>query len=640
MTVQYTQRGGYHKPDFLHFNWHLEWQGMSDLLDEGIHGYVEVDLTGPGDITLVMTDGASSDVRHSFLKLNGTPPDPLNLIVPTEEDSWWILNSSGQPVTVKTAAGTGIELFDGIVAKLYCDGTDVLQIIQGTPGALSDISMLITDKGFKYVFETLDLGLWEQFQVDALNTVVTIEDDNNPAGHYSAYGGKFLRALAIAGYHWKKPLPFNPDVLYKISGRVRQKLDPSSGTQDIYIGVLGLAADGVTYVNNAGANSKTPSTQFFYAAYQEVLSTSSDWTYFEGYFKGTDVAPTVGTSPHPERPGKLHTDVRYIQPAFVLNDDNNNGQVDLDSIELELVPPISALSQLEETQVLSGNISLGINDIQRQLLDANGANRTVTLDDTFLKFHQHEGIYIENNGSVDVGLDQLEIKSNDGVTIGWLLPGFWILLKPTQDAPTGTDHWKAIDWSRERQLLEEDGDFYPLPRVLEYIATSIGGGGSGGGAQWASGNSYGGGGGSGRYAQLRFRVTDPSAVFAVTVGVGGAQTAAAAVNGNPGTGGTLTVEARTHSIGSGGGGGGMGTAALGTGGTGFVQGNNATSGRSGNGADGWDMLGEGGAGRTTDGAGQPGTGTGGAGGGGGADEGADGEAGGAGGDGRVYLQGV
>jgi hypothetical protein len=112
-------------------------------------------------------------------------------------------------------------------------------------------------------------------------------------------------------------LPYDPDVLYRISVRVRTTAASASGTDSLYAGALGIAADGVTYVNRTGANSYY--TQMYPAASNTAQPSSSGWVTYTGYLKGRAVSGTVGTSPDPRTPGAAHTGVKFLAPLLYLN---------------------------------------------------------------------------------------------------------------------------------------------------------------------------------------------------------------------------------------------------------------------------------------------------------------------------------
>lgn len=88
-------------------------------------------LTLTGDITL-------DDIQagNRFLDFTGTPGAAVTVTVPDSPKDWIVRNTSGQTVTVKTAAGTGVAVADGDNAHVYSDGVEVYSLaLAGTPEA-------------------------------------------------------------------------------------------------------------------------------------------------------------------------------------------------------------------------------------------------------------------------------------------------------------------------------------------------------------------------------------------------------------------------------------------------------------------------------------------------------------------------
>ncbi|KPC91507.1 hypothetical protein ADL27_29965, partial [Streptomyces sp. NRRL F-6602] len=109
----------------------------------------------------------------------------------------------------------------------------------------------------------------------------------------------------------------DPDVLYRISVRARTTAASSTGPDTLYAGVLGVAADGTTYVNRTGANSYY--TQLYPAASNAAQPNGGGWVTYTGYLRGTAASGTAGTMPDPRTPGQAHTNVRFISPLLYLN---------------------------------------------------------------------------------------------------------------------------------------------------------------------------------------------------------------------------------------------------------------------------------------------------------------------------------
>jgi hypothetical protein len=82
------------------------------------HDYV----AGAADWTL----SASELLKYVHKPTNANAP--VNAIVSTAIREYMFINSTGQALTVKTAAGTGISIANTKVAKVFCDGVNVIRI--------------------------------------------------------------------------------------------------------------------------------------------------------------------------------------------------------------------------------------------------------------------------------------------------------------------------------------------------------------------------------------------------------------------------------------------------------------------------------------------------------------------------------
>lgn len=150
------------------------------------------------------------------------------------------------------------------------------------------------------------------------------------------FGGRVLRVSGgEAWYEWADNIPFDPAILYQITIRVRQTVAPSvAGTAKVYCGVAGIAADGVTYVNTAGANSYA--TQHYFAASSIDLVAGAGWQSFTGYFQGTAGAGAGGQRADARNPGQLYTGCAYFRPLFIVNYADGDGTAEIDVIVLPI----------------------------------------------------------------------------------------------------------------------------------------------------------------------------------------------------------------------------------------------------------------------------------------------------------------
>ena len=142
----------------------------------------------------------------------------------------------------------------------------------------------------------------------------------------------FIRATENVWYIWQENIPFNSDSTYKMTCKARQVTDPTVGGKNIYCGWTGVASDGVTLVNLTGSN--TYGSQHYQTMGGGTLIAGAGWSSYTGYTKGWGTPNgTSGSSCwNLATPCKMHQNVRYIRPLFILNYQSGNGVADIDSI--------------------------------------------------------------------------------------------------------------------------------------------------------------------------------------------------------------------------------------------------------------------------------------------------------------------
>ena len=93
-------------------------------VDRSAKGYEAIAMTG--ETTLSWSNYiATNSGQVAVLKLTGSLSSATNLIVPSVEWVWDIIwNTTGQTITVKTSAGTGVAIPNGRKAAVFCDAAD------------------------------------------------------------------------------------------------------------------------------------------------------------------------------------------------------------------------------------------------------------------------------------------------------------------------------------------------------------------------------------------------------------------------------------------------------------------------------------------------------------------------------------
>ena len=152
-------------------------------------------------------------------------------------------------------------------------------------------------------------------------------------------GSYVMRAVGGVSSAWRPDIliPFDPNVLYRVSFTVRQTVAGSdTANQRIYAGVAGVAADGTTLVNITGAAAAN--SQHYVAAAAVNLTAGAGFQRFTGYLKGYAAGNgTVVAAPSPTAPGALHANARYITPVFYANYSGGTGTAEVDMFTVEVL---------------------------------------------------------------------------------------------------------------------------------------------------------------------------------------------------------------------------------------------------------------------------------------------------------------
>lgn len=276
---------------------------------------------------------------------------------------------------------------------------------------------------FLETFESGNLAQWTNYGGSGELSVVSASD--------SLTGGKVLRIGNNSGNDqaWlghKQNIPFNPSALYRIKFRVRR----TAGTGTVYLGLAGVAADGMTWVNTSGANS-TSSQHYVAAANQNP---GASWTEYVGYVKGTAAAGQTGTNPLVTAPLKLHQNVRYIRPLIVANYMSAAGTVEVDYCSVELMTDamswdvISGAGKPEDGATIgapAGTLVAGVQaaNVAAAVTDFNASNNrngSAITDPTILTNGTAVDHVAQKDGSVDISFEW-GWSGNEGDIDGFLV---------------------------------------------------------------------------------------------------------------------------------------------------------------------------------------------------------------------------
>jgi len=102
---------------------------ITEMVEEAVAGLATINSWTANSHTLTSADGTTSESRCAVLVADddggGNPSAAATIICPAASKLYVLKNISGQQVTLKTSAGTGVAVPNGSTAFLFCDGTNV-----------------------------------------------------------------------------------------------------------------------------------------------------------------------------------------------------------------------------------------------------------------------------------------------------------------------------------------------------------------------------------------------------------------------------------------------------------------------------------------------------------------------------------
>lgn len=117
---------------------------ITSMVEEAIAGLSTINTWSTDAHTLTTANGTTSESRAAILVLTdsgGALTGSGELICPDETKIYLVYNNTGEQITVKTSAGTGVAIPDGIALSVYCDGTNVEKANTDTSLLLSNYSV-------------------------------------------------------------------------------------------------------------------------------------------------------------------------------------------------------------------------------------------------------------------------------------------------------------------------------------------------------------------------------------------------------------------------------------------------------------------------------------------------------------------
>lgn len=230
-----------------------------------------------------------------------------------------------------------------VVAGKIASGAVLLNTLGGPLGDLASQ---------RYADYFRDTAAWAQLSASSGGTWTI-----NPAATDTPSGGGKLIATGDVQVASTALIPQDSDTLYRVMVRVRATAQPAGGPATVYLGAVGVAEDGVTLVNRAGANSNT--TQHYCCTAGGSVATADGWKTYVGWIQGhsaTGVTAPAGPATDPRSPELTHADVRYLRPMLWLNFGvDTTAVMEVEAVTVEAI----RTGVVGSTNLITGSVTAG-----------------------------------------------------------------------------------------------------------------------------------------------------------------------------------------------------------------------------------------------------------------------------------------
>lgn len=121
---------------------------ITSLIEEAVAGLAIINTWTSNSHTLTVVEGDTSESRAAILKLTDTGTaltDAGTVICPGVSKMYIVQNATGRPITVKTAAGTGVTIPNTKTTIVFCDSNNVLNGVNYVPYDNTNSGLLATN---------------------------------------------------------------------------------------------------------------------------------------------------------------------------------------------------------------------------------------------------------------------------------------------------------------------------------------------------------------------------------------------------------------------------------------------------------------------------------------------------------------
>jgi len=107
---------------------------VNEVLEPAITGVANVSMSD-ANYTLSTANGTTDEARNAVIQLTGTLTVSRNVVCPTARKLYVVYNNTtgGQSIVFKTSAGSGVTVANGTKRLVYCDGTNVVDMLTALP---------------------------------------------------------------------------------------------------------------------------------------------------------------------------------------------------------------------------------------------------------------------------------------------------------------------------------------------------------------------------------------------------------------------------------------------------------------------------------------------------------------------------
>lgn len=235
-------------------------------VSEAIAGTTNITVGG-SDYVLSNGDGSSAnEARRMFITATGTPGAARNVICPATSKLYVFTNNTagGFAMTLKTLSGSGIAVPAGQRRILYCNGTDVVEAINGLSSVTVDAGT-VSAPSYTFSGDT-NTGMWspgadtlawstggtEKLRLDAsgnlgLEVTPSAWGSNQKAlqliSNSRAHLVTFANAIALGANYYND----NTNFIYTTTGQSATRFDQNAGAFSWHTAPSGTAGNTISF---------------------------------------------------------------------------------------------------------------------------------------------------------------------------------------------------------------------------------------------------------------------------------------------------------------------------------------------------------------------------------------------------------